>query len=713
MKHLSGVLFTVIMVSISYLSANSFAGTAFEDTLLASSSMGLSLEKLLNLKVTTATLTEVDLDKVPSAMSVITETEIRRSGARDLYELLDNVRGIAVRATNHIGNIKGINIRGTTSNFNKVKILINGHNILHPNYDDFQIDLPLENVKQVEIIRGPGSCLYGANAFAGVVNIITKTAAEIDGAQIDVKYGSFNTQNVDVTYGKKFDGVELVLNANYVDADDYGAVIEEDAAYGKPVSLAPKEVDAGKRTKTNGSIGIVYNQLKANAAYFDSKAYHALNILGYLTQDGGYSHFKYGYVDAEYDIPASDQLRIKVKGTYDHRYFSMSEQLLPDDFRFGRDVLGIDIDIDMNNDGIIETFPDGAFLDQAYKTVSYGTELVVNYTVSDTNLLTAGLFYEKTQCSDHYYETNLDPLASARLEPPPRFEGDQSLLFEADRVIYGLFLQDQWDITDDWYLVAGVRHDYYDDIGGTLNPRYSLVHTFDHDSAGIIKLIYGTAFKAPTFAQMYITNADVFAGRELEPEKITSYEVNLGYLFFDRIKTGFTIYQLHTEDLIDFETGRAATYNYINYGKRKAWGIESTLRYIIKENTDVYFSYDYTDSKDDILDEEYSFMPDTQITCGLNIHAWRYFHWNVNFDYVSSMKRQEGDARGKIDPLALINTTFSLENYKGWDVYVSIHNVTDEEHFIPSLLPGTPYGHQVNDIPLPERDITVGARVHF
>jgi len=107
----------------------------------------------------------------------------------------------------------------------------------------------LDNVKRIEFIRGPGSALYGSNAFAGVINIITKEIEDVDGLALTARGGSYDTQQYNLLYGKDFNDLKTVVNFNYYDTDGYEGVVESDAQdvfddlYGTDVSKTPGEMN--------------------------------------------------------------------------------------------------------------------------------------------------------------------------------------------------------------------------------------------------------------------------------------------------------------------------------------------------------------------------------------------------------------------------------------------------------------------------------------
>ena len=152
----------------------------------------LSLEQLGKIEVTTASKTPEALWKTPAAIFVITNEDIRRSGATSIPEALRLAPGVEVGRID--ANTWAIGIRGLQSNFSKsVLVLIDGRSVYTPLFSgvfwDVQ-DLPLEDVDRIEVIRGPGGTVWGPNAVNGVINIITKNSADTHGALISLLAGN-------------------------------------------------------------------------------------------------------------------------------------------------------------------------------------------------------------------------------------------------------------------------------------------------------------------------------------------------------------------------------------------------------------------------------------------------------------------------------------------------------------------------------------------
>lgn len=165
----------------------------------------LSLEDLMDTKVTSVSKKEQSLSKAAAAIFVITQEDIRRSGATNIPGLLRMVPGLDVAQIN--ANSWAVSARGFNHQFSdKLLVLIDGRSVYTPLfggvYWDTQ-DVPLEDIERIEVIRGPGATVWGANAVNGVINIITKTAAETQGGLLVAGGGTEERALGTAQYGGK------------------------------------------------------------------------------------------------------------------------------------------------------------------------------------------------------------------------------------------------------------------------------------------------------------------------------------------------------------------------------------------------------------------------------------------------------------------------------------------------------------------------------
>ena len=167
--------------------------------------LDLSIEELMNVEVTSASRHSQKLSEVPSAIFVITQDDIRRSGATSIPEALRMAPGVEVA---RIGTDKwAISIRGFNSRFaDKLQVMMDGRSAYNPLFAGVQWeqqDTLMEDIERIEVIRGPNAAVWGANAVNGVINIITKKAADTQGALFSGGGGSFEQGFAGARYGAK------------------------------------------------------------------------------------------------------------------------------------------------------------------------------------------------------------------------------------------------------------------------------------------------------------------------------------------------------------------------------------------------------------------------------------------------------------------------------------------------------------------------------
>ena len=184
----------------------------------------LSLEQLINIQVTSVSKKQTDLFKSPAAIYVITQEDIRRSGLNSIPELLRMVPGLDVARID--ANHWAIGARGFSDQYaNKLLVLIDGRSVYSPEFAGVYWsvqDTPLEDIDRIEIIRGPGATLWGANAVNGVINIITKSAKDTQGGLLSTTYGTEDQPSATVRYGGEL-GTNLFYRAyvKYFNRDDF------------------------------------------------------------------------------------------------------------------------------------------------------------------------------------------------------------------------------------------------------------------------------------------------------------------------------------------------------------------------------------------------------------------------------------------------------------------------------------------------------------
>ena len=157
----------------------------------------------MNIKVTSVSKQEQKVSRTAAAIFVITSEDIRRSGATNIPDLLRMVPGVDVAQIN--ANTWAVSIRGFNTRFSdKLLVMVDGRSVYTPTFGGVYwdvVDLPLEDIERIEVIRGPGGSVWGANAVNGVINIITKAAAETKGAMVVAGGGNTDEGFATLQYG--------------------------------------------------------------------------------------------------------------------------------------------------------------------------------------------------------------------------------------------------------------------------------------------------------------------------------------------------------------------------------------------------------------------------------------------------------------------------------------------------------------------------------
>lgn len=183
----------------------------------------LSIEQLLNVEVYSASKFVQKTTEAPASVSIVTAADIRHYGYRTLADILGSVRGLFVtydRNYQYVG-ARGFNRPGDYNS--RILLLVDGYRINDTLYDtatigtEFFLDVDL--IDRVEVVRGPGSSIYGSDAFFGVVNVITKRGKDFSGAEVSGEVASFGTGKARMTYGRQHEnGIETLVSASYSDS---------------------------------------------------------------------------------------------------------------------------------------------------------------------------------------------------------------------------------------------------------------------------------------------------------------------------------------------------------------------------------------------------------------------------------------------------------------------------------------------------------------
>jgi len=211
----------------------------------------LTLEELMQVKVEGAALHSQTLEDAPASVTIITAEDIRKYGYRTLGEALASVRGfyLASNRTYETVGVRGFSLPGDYSSH--VMVMVNGHNMADNVLDymiyygnDFPIDMSL--VKQIEIIRGPASALYGSNAMFATVNVITKAPGDAGPLTLTADTGSFGEKKGQLTEAASIGGAKFLLSASVLNSNGQSPIFfprfdTPQTSYGNATDMNPEQ----------------------------------------------------------------------------------------------------------------------------------------------------------------------------------------------------------------------------------------------------------------------------------------------------------------------------------------------------------------------------------------------------------------------------------------------------------------------------------------
>ena len=636
------------------------------------------------------------VSQAPAVASIISAKTIRQIGARDIDEVLETVPGLHVTYTaagyNPIYQIRGIDSKANP----QVLMLINGipiTNIFIGDRSQAWGGMPVENISRIEVIRGPGSAIYGADAFAGTINIITKNATEIDGLEVGASAGSFDEYRGWLQYGGSVAGWNTAFSVQVLDTHgqhekidaDFQTVLDSNPLLGTNASLAPGSVQLGRQsldTRIDLSndewqirLGYQSRQIETGAGLFD-----ALDTVGEANSD------RYN-ADVTYtNTNFSEHWDFKAQYSFFNTITKSDLVLLPPGTNTGAGV-----------------FPNGVIGQPDVYERHSRIDLSSFYTGLKNHDIRVGIGFHHQDQYKIAEKKNYTPFGVVLIPLPGVIDVSDSFPFnqEKTRKIYYGFIQDAWDFAPDWTLTAGLRYDHYSDFGGTLNPRLALVWQTSYRLTS--KLLYGRSFRAPSFAEQFNINNPVAIGNpDLDPEIIDTYEVAFDYAATHDLKVGFNVFYYQMSDIIRFDPTTAN-----NTGKQTGHGLEMEVNWKATDKLTVYGNYAYQSSKDKGTNSDAADSPQQQLYVRANYTLTPTWAITSQFNHVMDRQRANGDTRSDIDDYSLVDLTIRAKEFSpGYEFAISARNLFNEDAREPSLAPGA----IANDLPLAGRGFFIELR---
>lgn len=637
------------------------------------------------------------LRRAPAVASVVTAADMAAAGVTDLDQALATVPGLHVSR-----NLQAYNplyvIRGIYSEYNnQTLVLYNGvpmTTMFIGNRGAMWAGLPVHNVSRVEVIRGPGSALYGADAYAGVINIITKTAAELNGLEAGLRLGSFDSRDAWMQYGRQSGGTSWSGYLRVASTEGQRRTISADAQtgldalFGTSASRAPGPVNLGYKA-IDAHVEANVDKLKLRAGYTlrddvqpGAGAASALDPVGQGRSQRWNASVSLG------DLALSEDLRLSLNGSFFQfvNQFPTVLQLLPPGAFGGAFPNGMfgapnTWERQIRTQGMLE-----------YRGIK-GHSVRVAIGHDDLDMYRTQEFKNFAVIPSGPFKGLPSPLPDARVIEVP--VADSFVTPHRRRVSY-VYAQDEWNFARDWTLTAGVRQDHYSDFGSTTNPRVAVV--WDASLDVTVKLLAGRAFRAPSFSEEYSINNPVIQGNPyLKPERIGTAELAVSWQASTDTQWQLSAFRYTTADMIRATAVGGGTSEYQNTGTQHGHGFEIEVTKDLSRDLRLAANLSLQRATEKATGQDAGYAPHRM---GYVRADWRFDRaWSLaaQLKHVGSRTRPAGDVRPPIRDYTSADFTLRhAPSARGWEFALSLRNAFDADIREPSLAPGTSLP---NDLP--------------
>lgn len=611
----------------------------------------LSLEELGQLEVVVfgASQHEQRVSEAPSSVTVITADEIREYGFRTLAEVLDSVSGFDTRDDRNFStaSVRGF---GQPGDFNtRFLVLIDSHRANDAVGDramiGLQFLLDVDLIERVEIVRGPGSSLYGSNALLGVINVVTRRGREIDGIETLGSLGTADSYKGRFTYGTRFaNGAEVALSGDYFRSAGRDELFFEDFNAPETNNGIAQSADRGRARHLFATLSWKHWTLQSASVWptktIPTAAYGTLfNDPRSETRDGR------AYVDLKYERALENGTNVLVRGAYDQR---TTTGIYP----YASETSSGSV---LNVDELSGHWLTGE--------LQLRRRILARHTVTGGALLMAHL--DRT-------------LVNRDIEPAFEYLNERHRDGQ-----YGVYLQDEYQPFRSLIVNAGARYDWFSTFGSALNPRVAVIYNPVAPTA--LKLLVGRAFRAPSPEELYYQDGGIsqVASPELEPETVTTYELVAEQRVGSSVRATASAYRYHIDGLIQEETlPDTGLIKLANLGMARAQGVELGLEAKWPGRLQGRTSYSWQRADDADTGSQLANSPSGLFKLNIRtpIDRWGTVV-GLDVQHTSACKTLVG---AWTDPFTTANVTVSRRSVlRGLDVTASVYNLFDRAYAVP------------------------------
>jgi len=597
--------------------------------------------------VITATRTPSNTLELANSISTIDSSEISNKSSFNAFDVLRNEYGMSFSQQGTKASVSNVYIRGANSSHTLV--LIDGVEVNLPsdpsNFYNF-FSLPTENISRIEVLRGPQSTLYGSNALAGVINIISAQGTGKPVSNISIEGGSYNTFKGTVSSLGKLDKFNYSIGLSRIKSDGYSAASEK---YNTD-SLNSFERDGYQLDNINLIIGYEFlDNFKTDFVIRYNKSNSGLD------QSFGSPEFwddpTYVFDQKEFFIRGQARLNLldnKWNQKFGLTYFSNVRE-------YSFDTSAASFYSSWSN----------------YDGKKYKADWQNDFQFFENNLITAGVEFELEETSSEYYLiSNFNPPDYASIIP------------KVDVNTFGVFIQDQFKVGESFFGTMGVRLDKNSQFGSAFTYRIAPAYMF-WKTGTKFKATLGTGFKAPSLFYLY---DPLYGNPELDPEKSLGWDAGVEQFFWSEgFSFGATYFFNKFDSMFGFDP---ITFKTININKAETKGVEIFTKAVVTEGFDVKANYTYTkaiDKSENTADYDKQLVRRPEHKAGMFLSYSFTQSANANIEFIYVGEREEPDfinypSRIIMPDYFLINLAAHYDLFSFLRLQGRIENLLDKQY---------------------------------
>jgi iron complex outermembrane receptor protein len=599
----------------------------------------LPLEQLMSMEVYSASRFNQKATQAPSNVTVLTSADIRAFGWRTLADALRSIRGLYTsndRSYSYLG-ARGFQRPGDLNT--RFLLQIDGTRINDPAFDQAQLGaefpLDLDLVDRIEFVPGPGSSVYGTNAFFGVINVITKRAPDLEGARAALETGQAGARSGSASYGWRDGDAELLVAANHGSSDGRDLYFPEFSGTAHGLDW-----EQYSRFFARGQLG------PWSVALIDGKRTKGIPTASF---------------EQPFDVPGGqtmDQLlqaAIAYRNALRPMHGELTGRLSFSEYRYDGHYVNQDPFGTINMDRT------------RARWWSADVNLFLQMAPAHKVVLGADYQYNRDVLQQNF---NVDPFVTL-------------LDSRTQSKRLGIYAQDEITLTKGVLLNAGLRYDRETSTGGVFNPRLALIAEVSPGTTA--KAIYGSAFRTPNSYELYYginTEGGQLANPQLGRERIRSHELSLERQLGANAHLTLTAYANEASDLItqvvDQDSGLPI---FRNLGSARARGLELEYNRSFANGARLRASVSRQRVTGDIIELD---SPRWLAKLNASGRIWGAWQAGLEGQYVSERHVMNGSEAGGF-VLANLNL-FTIGLTRHFDVSLGIKNLFDRRYSDPASL---------------------------